>query len=87
MTEDLDAVQRILAIAHKVLHEHGVIGATLVPIRIHDGVLYQLQVAVDARTSVLLTEKVIEQMVDEDLDAFGICFSFIPSEENKITHI
>ncbi len=74
-------VQQVLDVAGGVLRRHEIFFAGEKPlIRVlHDGVLYQLAVPANAADSASMTDEVLLEMVDRDIDLPGFSFSFIPS--------
>lgn len=75
-------VQAMLDIVGSVLRSHKMFFADRRPLirPIHDGILYQMHVPVNATVSDQMTDEVLTRMVEQDLDAPGLAFSFIPAD-------
>jgi hypothetical protein len=72
-------LREVLEIAGDVLRSRRFFFAGDKPLirAIHDGILYQLRVRTDAETADAMTDEVLTRMVEENLDAPGLSFSFI----------
>lgn len=75
-----EQLRQVLDVAGAVLREHRLFYAGTAPVvrTAHDGLLYQLRVGVTARQANDMTLQVIDRMIEHNLDAEGLYFSFIP---------
>lgn len=73
-------VQAMLDVAGEVLREHRMffLGDQPIVRECDDVVLYQLRVPAQPVEALAMTDEVIERLVDRDLDAAGLAFSFLP---------
>ncbi len=74
-----DHLQAVLDLAGEVLRKHRLLFLEDQPIirDCGDAVLYQLLIRVEPRKAIELTDEVIDGMIDRELDAPGLTFSFI----------
>lgn len=73
------SVRAVLDLAGEVLRAHRILFAGDAPLirAVDDGLLYQLRVKVAPAEASRLTDEVIMKMIEQDLDAPGLAFSFI----------
>jgi hypothetical protein len=73
-------IAKVADLAGEVLQSRKMFFAGAHPVirALDDGILYQLEVHVDAKTSAAMTEEVIIKMVEKNLDHEDFSFSFIP---------
>jgi len=74
-----EVVRQVLDLAGEVLRRHRMFFAGQLPI-VHtadDCFLYELQIDVEPEAATRMTDEVIAMMVEQDLDAPGLAFSFV----------
>lgn len=76
-----EQMRAMLDVAGGVLRRHKMFFAGQRPLirSIHDGVLYQLPVRANLAETAAMTDEVLHELVELDLDAPGLAFSFIPA--------
>ncbi len=75
-------VQKVLDLAGDVMRRHRIFPSSTAPL-IHaydDGLLYQLPVPVNAEASAQMTDEVVSELIERELDLLEFSFRFVPFE-------